>query len=111
MKRPAITHASFSWNVRSCNAEPTEACVCRPSVYDPKRTSAASAAEPIAYPFVTAFVVLPTASSWSVIVRTFSGRSAISAIPPALSVTGPNASSATMRPVMESWAITATPIP
>ena len=60
---------------------------------------------------MTAFVVLPTASSGSVIARTDSGRSAISAIPPALSVTGPKASSATMRPVIESWAITATPIP
>ena len=40
-----------------------------------------------------------------------SGRSAISAMPPALSVTGPNASSATIRPVIESCAITATPMP
>ena len=39
------------------------------------------------------------------------GRSAISAMPPALSVTGPYASSATIRPVIESCAITATPIP
>ena len=38
-------------------------------------------------------------------------RSAISAMPPALSVTGPNASSATIRPAIESCAITATPIP
>ena len=52
-------------------------------------TSAASAAEPIAYPFVTALVVFPTASSGSVIARTDSSRSAISAMPPALSVTGP----------------------
>ena len=74
-------------------------------------TSAASAAEPIAYPLVTALVVLPTASSGSVTSRTSSGRSAISAIPPALSVIGPNASRATIRPVSESCAITATPIP
>ena len=39
------------------------------------------------------------------------GRSAISAMPPALSVTGPYASSATISPVIESCAITATPIP
>ena len=45
------------------------------------------------------------------IARTSSGRSAISAMPPALSVTGPYASSATMRPVIESCAMTATPIP
>ena len=38
---------------------------------------------------VTAFVVLPTASSASVFSRTDSSRPAISAIPPALSVTGP----------------------
>jgi hypothetical protein len=75
------------------------------------RTSAASTADPIAYPFVTAFVVLPTASSGSVTPRTSSGRSAISAIPPALSVIGPKASSATIRPVSDSCAITATPIP
>jgi hypothetical protein len=43
--------------------------------------------------------------------RTDSSRSAISAIPPALSVTGPYASSATIKPVIESWAMTATPIP
>jgi hypothetical protein len=60
---------------------------------------------------VTAFVVLPTASSGSVTPRTDSGMSAISAIPPALSVTGPYASRATIRPVIESCAITATPIP
>ena len=74
-------------------------------------TSAASAAEPIAYPLVTALVVLPTASSGSVTLRTSSGRSAISAIPPALSVIGPNASSATISPVSDSCAITATPMP
>jgi hypothetical protein len=38
---------------------------------------------------VTALVVLPTASSGSVIARTSFGRPAISAMPPALSVIGP----------------------
>ena len=76
-----------------------------------KSTIAASTAEPMAYPLVTALVVLPTASSGSVTLRTSSGRSAISAMPPALSVIGPNASSATMRPVSESWPMTATPMP
>jgi hypothetical protein len=56
-------------------------------------------------------VVLPTASSGSVTLRTDSGSSAISAIPPALSVIGPKASRATISPVSESWAITATAIP
>ena len=76
-----------------------------------KSTSAASTAEPIAYPLVTALVVLPTASSGSVTLRTSSGRSAISAMPPALSVIGPKASSATISPVSDSCAITATPMP
>ena len=75
------------------------------------KTSAARAAEPIAYPLVTALVVFPTASSGSVTLRTSSGRSAISAIPPALSVIGPNASSATINPVSDSCAISATPMP
>ena len=43
--------------------------------------------------------------------RTPSGRSAISAMPPALSVIGPNASSATTTPVSESIAMTETPMP
>jgi hypothetical protein len=38
---------------------------------------------------VTALVVLPTASSASVRARTSSSSPAISAMPPALSVTGP----------------------
>jgi hypothetical protein len=38
---------------------------------------------------VTALVVLPTASSGSVMSRTLLGSSAISAMPPALSVMGP----------------------
>ena len=105
MNRPAITYGSLSENTVS---RPLSA---RPRVYSSNRISAASPAEPIAYPLVTAFVVLPTASSGSVTPRTDSGMSAISAIPPALSVTGPYASSATIRPYIESCAITATPIP
>ncbi len=65
----------------------------------------------MAYPLVTAFVVLPTASSGSVTLRTSSGMFAISAMPPALSVIGPNASSATIRPQSESCAMTATAMP
>ena len=51
--------------------------------------SAASAAAPIAKPLPIAAVVLPTSSSESVILRVSSPRPAISAIPPALSATGP----------------------
>ena len=53
------------------------------------KTSAPKPAEPIAYPFVTALVVLPTASRASVVFLTFLSKLDISAIPPALSVTGP----------------------
>ena len=43
--------------------------------------------------------------------RTSSGMSAISAMPPALSVTGPKASSATIMPAIESIATTAIATP
>ena len=59
-----------------------------------KRASAVNAAEPIANPFPIAAVVLPTASSLSVLSLTSGGKSAISAIPPALSEIGPYASTA-----------------
>jgi hypothetical protein len=60
---------------------------------------------------VTALVVLPTASSGSVMLRIFSSMPAISAMPPALSVMGPKASSATMMPVMLSMAVAAMAMP
>ena len=50
---------------------------------------AVSAAEPMAKPLPMAAVVLPTESSASVRSRTSGGSSAISAMPPALSATGP----------------------
>ena len=59
------------------------------SAYDAKRARAVRAAEPIANPLPIAAVVLPTESSLSVISLTLSGSSDISAIPPALSDTGP----------------------
>ncbi len=43
--------------------------------------------------------------------RTSSGMFAISAMPPALSVIGPNASSATITPHSDSCDMTATPMP
>ena len=52
----------------------------------------ANAAEPIANPLPIAAVVLPTASSLSVMLRTSSGKWQLSARPPALSAIGPNAS-------------------
>ena len=76
-----------------------------------KRTNAANPAEPIAYPLVTAFVVFPTASNGSVMALISAGSSAISAIPPALSVMGPNASRATIIPVKESIDVAAIAMP
>ena len=58
------------------------------------RANAVKAAEPMANPLPIAAVVLPTASSLSVRLRTSSGSPAISAIPPALSEIGPYASTA-----------------
>ena len=58
-------------------------------------------AEPIAKPLVTALVVLPTASRLTRILRDSPSNSpAISAIPAALSATGPKVSSETMTPVV-----------
>ena len=58
------------------------------------------AADAIANPFPLAAVVLPTASSISVFSRTSLGNSLISAIPPALSAIGPNASIANCMAVV-----------
>ena len=55
----------------------------------PKRASDTSAAEPMAKPLPMAAVVLPAASSASVLSRTDEGSSTISAMPPALSEMGP----------------------
>ena len=54
----------------------------------PKRAKATKQAEPIAKPFPIAAVVLPAASSLSVIYLAYRS-SHISAIPPALSLIGP----------------------
>ena len=54
-----------------------------------KRARAVRAAEPMAKPLPVAAVVLPTASSLSVRLRTSFSNSAISAKPPALSAIGP----------------------
>ncbi|MNE35343.1 hypothetical protein D3C80_1290970 [compost metagenome] len=56
-------------------------------------------------------VVLPTASRASVETRTSGGRPAISAMPPALSVTGPKASRATIIPATPSMVVVAMAMP
>ena len=68
-------------------------------------------AEEIAKPFAIAAVVLPTASSSSVRSRTSSGRPAISAIPPALSATGPYASTPMVIAVLDSIPVAARATP
>ena len=64
--------------------------------------TAARAADITAKALVVAFVVFPTASSSSVTLRTDSSRPAISTMPFALSVMGPNESMDMTIPVSES---------
>ena len=72
-----------------------------------KIETAASAADMIANALVVAFVVFPTASSSSVTSLTLPSSPAISAMPLALSVIGPNESIDMMIPVSESMDIVA----
>src|SRR5699024_7644827 len=73
------------------------------SVQDPNSAVAARTAVAIVIPFVIAFVVLPTASSSVRIWAPSSSTSPdISAMPWALSLTGPNVSIATMTPTVVS---------
>ena len=69
----------------------TRSMLSRPTVVRKaaNSTRAVSAADPIAKPLPIAAVVLPTASSLSVRARTSGPRALISAMPPALSATGP----------------------
>ena len=76
------------------------------SMYDENNATAAMTAEPIANPFVTALVVLPTASRLTMMRAASPSNSPdISAIPAALSATGPNVSSDTTTPVVASMPI------
>ena len=59
------------------------------TVYETIKASAVNAAEPIAKPLPVAAVVLPRESRASVLSRTVFSSPDISAIPPALSATGP----------------------
>ena len=81
------------------------------SAYALKSARPVSAADPIANPLPIAAVVFPTASRVSVISRTFGSWWDISAIPPALSATGPYASTAREIPRVESIPTAAIPIP
>ena len=73
------------------------------SAYEPNRAVAARTAVAIAMPLVTAFVVFPTASRSVRICAPSSVTSPdISAMPCALSLTGPNVSIATITPTVVS---------
>ena len=72
------------------------------SEYAAMRARAVRTAEPIAKPFPVAAVVLPSESSASVRSRTSGGSPACSAIPPALSATGPYASVAKVMPSVDN---------
>ncbi len=73
------------------------------SMYEANSATAAITAEPMAKPLVTALVVLPTASRLTMIRCGSPWNSPdISAIPAALSATGPKVSSETTTPVVAS---------
>ena len=73
------------------------------SMYDANSATAAMTAEPMAKPLVTALVVLPTASRLTMMRSGSPSNSPdISAMPAALSATGPKVSSETMTPVVAS---------
>src|SRR3989338_4256907 len=86
-------------------------CFATSSRYALNNKKAASAADPIAYPFVNAFVVFPTASSLSVLFLTSAGEFDIDAMPPALSVIGPKLSIARTYAAVASIPIVATAVP
>jgi len=73
------------------------------SMNEANMATEAITAEPMAKPFVTALVVLPTASRLTMIRSGSPWNSPdISAMPAALSETGPNVSSDTITPVVAS---------
>jgi len=81
------------------------------SIYEANKAMAVRAAEPMANPLPMAAVVLPTASSMSVLFRTPSGNFAISALPPALSAIAPKASVANTKPRLANMPTAAREIP
>ena len=98
---PAIT-TGFEISIESIPA------VCMNAA---NNANAVNAADAIAKPLPIAAVVFPTASSLSVLSLTIGSRSAISAIPPALSEIGPYASTANCIPVFASIPTAAIAIP
>ena len=103
MRRPMTTIGS----VRLRSAASSPALVLNAA----KRARAVRAALPIAKPLPIAAVVLPIESRPSVMSRTSFPRPDISAIPPALSATGPYASTVMVTPTVPSIPIAAIAIP
>ena len=108
MKRPAITHASE--RSRTSSASAAGRCEARRVRVEQDERGERGGADRVALRDGLRRVADRVERVGDRRARS-SGRSAISAMPPALSVTGPYASSATIRPVIESCAITATPMP
>src|SRR5947209_6089256 len=93
---------AMSWN-RAEPVLPALSSLPMVSMKLANNATAAMTADPIAKPFVTAFVVLPTASRLTMIRSGSPSNSPdISAMPAALSATGPNVSSDTTTPVVAS---------
>eukprot|EP01139_Manchomonas_bermudensis_P024548 Amastigsp_a842912_29.p3 type:complete len:160 gc:universal Amastigsp_a842912_29:2139-1660(-) len=86
-------------------------CSLTTSMKARKSRNDARPAEPTEYPFVIAFVTLPTASRESVIARTCAGACDISAMPPELSQMGPKTSAARTYTALESIPMVATAVP
>ena len=97
----ASSGARSTPSLRSATSMPSSAPAV--SMKLANRATAAMTAEPMAKPLVTALVVLPTASRLTMIRSGSPWNSPdISAMPAALSDTGPNVSSETMTPVVAS---------
>jgi hypothetical protein len=85
--KPARTQGSSKLVVWSTSSSGANSCAR--VMKAEKSASAVSAAEPMANPLPIAAVVFPAASSISVRLRTSAPMPLISAMPPALSATGP----------------------
>mmetsp|Transcript_2049 Transcript_2049/g.3986 ORF Transcript_2049/g.3986 Transcript_2049/m.3986 type:complete len:292 (+) Transcript_2049:887-1762(+) len=104
-------HAPQTAAISTSALDTSMASTSASALYAANNANVASTAEPIQKPLPVAAVVLPRASKPSVISRTSFGNSAISAIPPALSATGPNASVDSVMPSVDNIPTAAIPIP
>ena len=104
---PISSPMTTSGSVKERSAASSPALV----LYAANSAKAVKAALPIANPFPIAAVVFPMESSPSVMSRTSFPRPDISAIPPALSATGPYASTVIVTPTVPSIPIAAIAMP